>query len=94
MAGRSTRGARVEPETAGKTPVQGDSTEKRWTLGRWGDRTQWNCTACRWDTIDGEDAMIAHFRGMHAGNEPSATHATRPVYLYDSSGELRQISEL
>ncbi len=46
--------------------------ETRWTMGMWHELPQWRCTACAWDTLDGEDAMVAHWNERHAVKAPKA----------------------
>lgn len=33
--------------------------------GNWRGRAQYRCRICGWDTIEGRDAFIAHFRDAH-----------------------------
>lgn len=36
------------------------------TLGRWGEFQQWKCTKCPWDTLEGEEVFMEHWRATHA----------------------------
>lgn len=40
--------------------------ELPWVMGMWGTFTQWQCTLCRWDTLEGEAAILEHYLAVHA----------------------------
>lgn len=55
-----------------------------WTMGRWDQFPQWKCAFCQFDTLDGEEAILAHYLAEHA---PPAPVVTPPVIqVYDRYG--------
>lgn len=55
-----------------------------WTVGAWGTFQQWRCALCTWDTLDGENAMVAHYLATHAPPPPPALPQT--IIVYDRYG--------
>lgn len=49
---------------------------KPWTVGAWADLPQWRCSLCPFDTLDSEEAMLAHYAAVHAPPPPAATAPT------------------
>ena len=60
----------------------------RWTMGQWGDYPQWRCAACPFDTLDGEEAMQAHWQAEHA--PPAPVVAPPTIQIYDRWGNPRK----
>lgn len=46
-------------------------------LGRWGEFPQWRCRECAWDTLEGEEAFMEHYRAVHL----PAPEAPRPSII-------------
>lgn len=67
--------ALAEYETA-VVPAPAAAEPELWTVGAWGEFTQWQCTLCPWDTLDGEEAMRAHYATAHAPPPPAAPAPT------------------
>lgn len=55
-----------------------------WTMGRWGDIPQWRCALCPFDTLDGEEAILAHYLAEHA--PPAPVVAPPIIQVYDRYG--------
>lgn len=67
--------ALAEFETA-VVPAPAAAEPALWTLGAWGEFVQWQCVLCPWDTLDGEEAMRAHYVTVHAPPPPAAPAPT------------------
>lgn len=75
------------PEVVSVASEQVES-EPLWVMGQWGDYPQWRCAVCSFDTLDGEDVMLAHWQAEHA---PPAPAVTPPVIqIYDRWGNPRK----
>lgn len=55
------RNATPEPDTTTTAPVYA-----LWSIGRWHDVPLYACLFCPFDTLDGEAAMLEHWREVHA----------------------------
>lgn len=60
------------------------NTDPLWTMGQWGDFRQWICAFCHFDTLDGEDAILAHYLAVHA--PPAPAMAPPIIQVYDRYG--------
>jgi hypothetical protein len=61
--------------------------EKRFTVGKWGEFTQWKCAYCPFDTLEGEAAMLEHYHRVHA---PVLAKAVRKPETRDRFGNLNK----
>lgn len=71
-------------EQAPRLIVEDDAGQVIWTMGVWGTFPQWRCALCSWDTLDGEQAMVAHYLATHAPPPPPA--APQTIIVYDRYG--------
>lgn len=62
------------------TPVPAEALP--WTVSSWHGLPQWRCAQCPWDTLEGEEAMIAHIKAHHG----PAIQAQPIVQAYDARG--------
>jgi hypothetical protein len=53
-------------------------------VGEWNGLRQWQCRYCAWDTLEGEEAMLAHYAARHAP-APEPKQARR-IQVYDRWG--------
>lgn len=64
--------------------VEDAAGQSIWTLGTWQTLPHWRCALCEWDTLDGEDAMVAHYLATHVPPPPAAPAQT--IIVYDRYG--------
>lgn len=57
-----------------------------YTLGKWGNYDRWQCNFCPWDTLEGEAALMAHYRAHHAPPPTPEPQDAQPVF--DRFGNL------
>lgn len=55
-----------------------------WTMGQWSEFSQWSCVFCPFDTLDGEEAILAHYLAEHA--PPAPVVAPPMIQVYDRYG--------
>jgi hypothetical protein len=71
--------ARPPKEAAGRPGAKDDpaagraGAEQPFEIGAWKGHTQWRCKLCPWDTLDGEEAMLAHVATCHTPQAPRPT---------------------
>lgn len=80
-------------QTESDISVGGDPVkpEALWLVSKWGDYPQWRCMFCPFDTLNGETAILEHWREMHALPAPVVTPAMIPVY--DRRGNLKSVAK-
>ena len=81
--------AKKEPEIEQKADplfVAGQQVEPEpaWITAEWGVLPQWRCCLCPFDTLDGEAAMLEHWRECHAHPVPVAPPPV--IQIYDKWG--------
>jgi hypothetical protein len=67
--------------SAANDPVQ---PESRWETAEWSFYTLWRCVLCPFDTLEGEDAMMAHWLNVHTHPAPVVTPSV--IQVYDHRG--------
>ncbi len=58
--------------------------EQPYTTGTWNGLTVWRCRLCSWDTLDGEEVMLAHIAERHY---PRPVSIDSGVLIYGPDGQ-------
>jgi len=57
-------------ETAVAMPAEVAVERAKFEVGEWNRLPQWRCTACPFDTLEGEGAVLEHWQIAHGGGLP------------------------
>lgn len=72
-------GEAADPEDVGDKAAGGGVDALPYTMGTWNGLDQWKCRYCRWDTLEGEAAVMAHYQGAHAPKPPRTRVVALPL---------------
>lgn len=82
-----------EPEADIKDSGGKKESVRLWDMGVWKGLSQWRCRLCRWDTLDGEEAMLKHIAEVHTKKKTRefliADRRGRPVEEKSQAGAWR-----
>jgi hypothetical protein len=71
MSKRRSKAQEPDITTTSMTPVYA-----LWAINRWHDKTLYTCLFCPFDTLNGEAAMLEHWREVHA---PTPTNTDKEM---------------
>jgi hypothetical protein len=64
--------------------VEGPEGQILYVVGAWNGLPHYRCELCPFDTLDGEEAMVAHYLAMHA--PPAPPVPVTIIQVYDRYG--------